>query len=400
MLYIHDRNQRAGPVDAVASDALRHAFFNEHRSTEYVFRARALLRELHRDRLWLSCDCAGDGESSPMLGPRDGRGGLHPFRFGAIKHDPACPFAADINRSSTDTVDDLLGPIHGSWDLEQMVPAAATHEARGQALLRLLKTALFDLGFNRVHASAFHNGRRGAPLLLVDRPYTRLRHLGTKDMGHGVSFAEVGCTFLPGINRTYASLRALASKSGRPNVVGLFIGITEESVPPVRGGSGYLKAKDAAGEQRVIPVLGDIHLPPGDSGSRGPYWTIGLIERAGERQSYRLMEAASMAASDRRTLLPLSDGRQRPVVQLLLEQMQFWRNWKRLELEVELELPLFPCAPGEPRPVALVLDNGRQITISFQDGGKADMQLGHDVVIDDALRRRLTAAVAAASELA
>ena len=398
MLYIHDRHQRGAGLSPAAEEALRQAFFQEQRSTQHLFVARALLRDLHRDRLWLACDCTGTADGSPMLGPRDGRGGLHPFRFGAVGHLESCPFGAAIRLSAMDEHDDPgHGPITGPWDLAALVPAAGSAEERRSGMLRILRTALQDLGFDRVHASAFQRRRKSAPLMMVETPYNRLRHLGAQAMGTRHTFHEVGCTFLPAIHRTYATLEALRKSTGK-QVPGLFIGLTEEAVPPVGSSTGYLKAKDARGEMRVVPVLGDVHLLPDDDGVTGPYWTIALIEPSGDHAPFRLVEAAAIPASDRRTLLPLPGQAYRAVAQLLLDQLQFWRYWPRLSLDVELQVNLFQADQQSVAPVLLKAQTGKPLSLSVRDEDGAAFTIADGVALDDALRRRLTAAMAGASQ--
>lgn len=398
MLYIHDRHERGARLSPAAEEALRQAFFQEQRSTQHLFVARALLRDLHRDRLWLACDCAGTEEGSPMLGPRDGRGGLHPFRFGAVPHLGNCPFGATIHLPTPDGPGELdHGPVTGPWDLSALVPAAGSADERRDGMLRILRTALQDLGFDRVHASAFQRRRKNAPLMMVETPYSRLRHLGEQATGSGHTFSQVGCTFLPAIHRTYSALEALRKSSGKA-VAGLFIGITEEAVPAVGSSTGYLKAKDARGEMRVVPVLGDVHLLEDDDGVSGPYWTIALIEPSGDHAPFRLVEAAAIPASDRRTLLPLPSQAYRPVAQLLLDQLQFWRYWPRLSLDVELQVRLFPAEESNGPPMLLKAQTGKPLSVSVTDEDHAEFTIARDAAQDDGLRRRLTAAMAGASQ--
>lgn len=395
MLYAHDRQHRGRPIDPVSTEALRTSFFTEERSTGLLFRARALLKDLHRSRLWLACDCAGTDDESPMIGPREGKGGIHPFRFGAVAHAETCPFAASIRTlSTTDEFDENSEPLHGAWNLSVLTSPLLSREDRAIGLHRLLRTALVQLGYNRVHASAFQPRRRGEAQML-DQPYARLKHLGAQDMGNGLTFGQVGNTFLPGIVRTYNSLRAIAAQPGHEWVKGIYIGLTEEAVSPQSGADGYLRVKDVGGESRVFPVLGDIHLPPGDSGMRGPYWTVSIIDRVSDKEPFRMMEAAAMPASDRRTLVPLPTGEYRELVHLVLEQLQFWRSWKKLELEAELEIPLFPFNGWGEHSVVIVLPNGRRFVITRSDSSAADMSIDQDAAMDDGMRRRLTAAVAA-----
>jgi hypothetical protein len=329
-----------------------------------------------------------------MIGPREGKGGIHPFRFGAVAHAPECPFAAAIHSmSSTDEVDDKGEPFHGAWDLAGLVSPLLSKDERAHGLHRLLRSALVHLGYNRVHASAFQPRRRGEAQML-DKPYARLRHLGVQDMGNGLTFNQVGNTFLPGIVRTYNLLRAIAAQPGHEYAKGIFIGITEEAVPPQSGADGYLRAKDTNGESRVFPVLGDVHLPPGDTGMRGPYWTVSIIDRVSDKESFRMMEAAAMPASDRRTLVPLPSADYRELVQLVLEQLQFWRSWKKLEIEAELDVPLFPFNDWDANGLSIVLPNGHRFSISLGLDKATDMNLDRDVAMDDGMRKRLTAAIA------
>lgn len=400
MLHVHNRQTRVRPLPEALEAALAAAFFSDVRGADDLVRARALLAELHRDRAWLACDCeSGPDDTWPMIGPRDGRGGMHPFRFGQVTHRPGCPFAGVIRKieSPSDQDADDHGPIEGDWHLADLFPTGQSVEDRREVLSRLLRTALAQLGFERLHVSAFDPASRGKHMRMLETPFGRLRHLGGQAMGNGLTFHEVGLTFLPALPRWLNDLAArLPSATG---VGGIYLGVTEMLVPPDKdGATGFLTARDVRGERRTFPMHGRAFLPAGDNGMLGPYWTLALIE-AGANGRWHLGDVLVMHALDRRTLLPIPTAAHRAAAGLLLEQMQFWRSWKKLTVDVELAAPLFP-SPYPVRPAfALVLPNGMRIAVDIEGSpSQADGVVILSTTNSDpeGTRRRLTAAVARA----
>jgi len=407
MLYIHNRSERLDAYDLVSTEAIRAAFFSDTRSAAELSAARQALTELHRNRLWLACDCCGTTGATPMIGPRDGRGGMHPFRFGEVRHADECAFAGEIRSPSVaDEVEDVDGPILGPWNLESLVHHGPSGEDQAAGLNRLLRTALHQLGYERLHVSSFNKLAPKGQVQLIETPFARLRQLGAQDMGHGITFAQVGCTFLPGINRTYGNLRKLAA--ARPGQVtsGLFIGVIEEVVLPDGTSAGALTSRDTKGERRTVPILGSVHAPPGDNGTHGPYWALGLITQDPRSRQFRLADVTLMHALDRRTLLPIHDAEYRPLGQMLLEQLSFWSEWKKLQAEVEIQIPLFPCNSTEDPGVQLVLACGQRVEVLLDPTGALPVpgdptvHIRRDVPMDDSVRRRLTGAVATAQRTA
>ncbi len=335
MLYIHNRQSRTGPATAELASALRAAFFSDERTLEQLAAARVALADLHRQRLWLACDCAsGADDTWPMIGPRDGRGGMHPFRFGHVSHGQDCPFAGAIRHPEPDASGpDENGALDGPWDLPALFPAGQDPAARREGMSRLLRTALVQLGYDRLHVSSFAPAAVHGQLRLVETPFGRLRHLGGQDVGGQRLFRDVGTTYLPAIPRLLASLPQKASPA-RAGVCGLFIGVTEEATVPLsEHGAGFLTGKDQRGGRRAIPVSGVITLPPGDDGRQGPYWTLALLTLGSDGRCH-VGDVLLIHALDRRTLLPVPGARHRPLASLLLQQMNFLRSWKKLVIEV------------------------------------------------------------------
>lgn len=401
MLYVHNRSERGDPYVMSWTDRICASFFNDGGSAAELLAARQALTELHKNRLWLACDCRGTDGPMPMIGPRDGRGGMHPFRFGEVRHAEGCPFAGDIrSTSSMDEVEDLDGPIAGAWNLEQFVRDGQSATDRASALDRLLRTALHQLGYERLHVSSFDPKSPRGKVHLLETPFVRLRQLATQEIGQGGSFSQVGSTFLPGITRTYGSLRKLADAQPEQTIVGLFIGVIEDAVMPDGVHAGALTARGQKGDRRSISVQGAIHAPAGDSGTAGPYWALGLITENASSKQFRLSEATLIHALDRRTLLPIPDAGYRPICQLLLEQLVFWSQWKKLQAEVELRIPLFRGADAVEGRVQLVLAGGQCVHVSLEHDGSipilkdSTVHLRRDAPVDEAMRRRLTGAIA------
>ena len=406
MLFLHNRSVRGDGYSPALSEAIRSSFFSDDRSSDGLRVARVALTDLHRHRLWLACDCQGTAAAMPMIGPRDGRGGMHPFRFGEVRHAEGCPFAGDIRTPSTvDEADDLSGPVLGSWHLDALVRDELGVADRAAALNRLLRTALHQLGYDRLHVSSFNLQAPRGTVLLLETPFVRLRQLGSQDVGRGQTFSQVGCTFLPGIHRTFASLRKLAeeSKSAAPPV-GLFIGVVEDAVPTDATHAGVLTAKDQQGVRRSIPVSGPIHIPLHDSGTKGPYWAVGLITQHSKSRDFRLSEAALIHALDRRTLFPIPDAEYRPIGKVLLEQVVFWRQWKKLQIEVELRVDLFSSDNHGMNDIELILANGSRLKVQVVPDGLPHEPSDGLVTIearkplDAGIRKLLTAAVASLHE--
>lgn len=396
MLYIHDRQQRAQAWGSSLEAALQRAFFADQPTSDDVATARAALSDLHVNRLWLACDCASghDEDTWPMIGPRDGRGGMHPFRFGHVGHAPGCPFAQRI-RSVAETVetdDDETGPIDGDWVLPKLFPTGQVVDQRRDVMSRLLRTALTQLGIERLHIGSFEPSGR-APRL-TETPFARLKHLGAQPVGEGRAFRDVGTTFLPALPRLIHDMhRAMPDGTG---VAGLYIGVVEDASVDTPGhGTCCLSAKGVGGERRTQPVAGRIFLPHRDRGDAGPYWAIGLIE-ARLPGDWRLTDALLIHALDRRTLLPIPRPAARELAVLLLGQMQFWRTWLRLRLETEICAPLFPSPYPRTPTFELVTPEGHRFgvdlatTPSIPDGVVA---VSPDRLADAGTRRMLTGAI-------
>jgi len=403
MLYVHNRSECVQPYDEKLSSQIWGAFFNDGGSAEQIVSARQALMDLHKNRLWLACDCQGTAGPMPMIGPRDGRGGMHPFRFGEVRHAEGCPFAAEIRSpSSVDDEDDINGPITGPWLLDHLVHPGQSEEKFAFGLDRLLRTALHQLGYERLHVSSFDPKSPRGKVSLLETPFMRLRQLGTQDMGNGVHFSQVGSTFLPAITRTYGSLRKVASEHPERPTVGLFIGVIESADQAAAGHPGVLTARDQKGARRSVPVHGRIRAPAGDHGAAGPYWALGLITEHAPSGQFRLSDATLIHALDRRTLLPIPDATYRPVGQLLLEQLVFWSQWKKLKADVEMRAPLFVDQDPDLRGLQLVLPAGQCVQVVIDQSadvpvpGDATVHLKSDTPMDESMRRRLTGAIASA----
>lgn len=400
MLHIHNRQTRTAPAPRSTVEALRRAFFTDDRTPDQLAVARAALADLHRQRLWLACDCAqGPDDTWPMIGPRDGRGGMHPFRFGHVAHRGDCPFAAAIRPVDlAESGPDEDGQLEGLWDLTALFPVGQDAAERQGVMSRLLRTALAQLGYDRLHVSSFASHVPAGQLRMLETPFARLRHLGGQEIGGSHLFRDVGTTYLPALPRLLSTLGRTSEPAG--TVCGLFVGITEEiTLAQSSYGAGFVVGKDQRGGRCAVPVQGDIRLPVGDDGRHGPYWTLALCVADGDGRC-RLGDVLLLHALDRRTLLPVPSEEHRALARLLLEQMHFWRGWKRLELEVELAAPLFPSPYPRAPAFELVLPDAKRLSIDLAAhvAGMSDHDQG--VILVDATlpeektRRLLTGAVA------
>ena len=269
--------------------------------------------------------------------------------------------------------------------------------ALGRLLVRVLMRASYDIAESGAFRMLGRAGMRRAVAIDIPAHYEQIDRALTLEAGEGGTLGELSCHSLGGISSLPHRMRRAGVDPERHE--GYFVGV----VSSIDGGRLIQSSRDRP------DVVVDLHeaavrrLVP----DNGPQWVAARLRR--QDGVMAPIEMFAQPCLSRGLLLALEHPSERAVAALLLDQLRYWDE--RHGLSIRLRRPL-AAAPGEIR-AQFVLEHGaKAIAVESDDPGRdfafrgmryaaaAGIQRRYVDFVwtsmeedDDAVRRRLTAAV-------
>lgn len=356
----------------------------------------SVLARIHRLHA-LRCDCAGSAEEAPLAcAVRLPSGELTMRWYNGVAHANGCPFwrpAPTHPPSDRASRRPPLGgrqyrPWTGQWSIlgeaisrarlggaappEPQAPSAKLYTELPR-LGRVLLSALHRCGYD--HVSVHDLVDKGPPAALhPDRWAKRIFRLLDEPVAEGLYFKDTSTLRLANLRLWLDTLLPRAApRFGRVRPHGVLIDRVDriEQLSPreavLQGFGG-----DPTATQRVACTVRHF-----GAASVGPYWVILLAGRAGEGDPFEVIDAYSHPLYRNELPVPVDSDYERTMLEVLLDQMRFWKRYPKTAASVALSKPLFdleaPLGPCRPDAVlAMASAQGTPLQLLVECMGSAD----------------------------
>lgn len=333
----------------------------------------AVLSRIHRVHS-LRCDCIA-GEAPQACAVRLPTGDLILRWYNSIAHDRGCPFYREITRPPESAAPSSRPPPGGRaykpWSGQWSILGEAidrAHVGAGEGieprpartpsytalprLGRVLLSALHRCGYDQV--SVHELADKGEPVpSQPDRWAKRIYRLLDEPAGDGLLFKETSTLQLAQLSHWLTRyLPRVSSRFGTLRPQGVLIDRVEridqrgprEAVLTGFGG-------DPNATVTVATMVRHFGVP-----TPGPYWIILLASRSRPGADFEVIDAYAHAAYRMAFPIPVDSEAERRMLDILLDQLRFWRRYPKTASSVSLTKPLFDLdSPlGACRPDALL----------------------------------------------
>lgn len=375
LTVVHSESSRV-PLQAFEDAALRRVATLDDPGQEATTAALSVLARIHRLHP-LRCDCLDPAEEGPQAcAVRLPSGDLGLRWYNGIVHADGCPFFRDIPaREPTERAERRPPPggrAYRAWDGSWSVlgqPISRIKLAPGEApedrpepkspsytalprLGRLLLSALHRTGYDQVGVSELVDQGPPAPRH-PEHWRKRIFRLLDEPAGDGLLFKDTSTLQLAQLSNWLTRyLPRIASRftSARPH--GFLIDRVDsfEQRGPreavLRGFGG-----DPAAEITIACTIRQF-----GPATPGPYWLILMASRASETTGFDVVDAYVHPAYRADLPIPVDSDLERGMLDVLLDQLRFWRRYPKTSASVSLTKPLFDLEGGQGvcRPDALL----------------------------------------------
>lgn len=373
-LYVHDRTAAIKPVPAALARCLGQCFGRDGTPTgDDQEGAGVFLNQLRDEGYWLACMCRGNEVNPPpLMSPRLRQGQIHIWRHGVTPHAENCrfwiaPVAPDQpgnEPAGTPPWDDgwlLLKPARPPATDQPPPPGHGATPPRPQPTVepqipplgRLLNDTLLETGYTIIGPGDTITRRGQSATSRHHDAYAALASVQDRLVAPGLSWRDVGCTFLPALRRHMAGLGKLASRFPHgTRAQGVFLGIVSEVTLVSRFETQLLwRGKDD--RTSVAWVKGPVRYAPTAKSCPGPYWVIAQLAQKEGSDRFVPVAAYAQPVLSKSVLLPIDNQVEREVAETLLAQINYWARADGHNVKVQLEKPLVdelaadgtPCRP-------------------------------------------------------
>lgn len=409
-LKFHDRVHALNDVPPADATVLVACFGQRDTGTEGQHKKAAEILSGLRDRQhWLECQCRVDSvDPKPLMSPRLREGQIHIWRHGVTPHAAGCPFYVEATGRDA-AAPAQPGPVtawDGDWLLlkamatgtPERAPAtgeqapAARYAPAVPALARLLFSILTDTGYTTVAPGDVVTRRDHPAVSRGKEAYAGLASIADRQVGQGLRFRDVGCTFLPGLARHLESLASMAKRfPGGVRPQGLFLGVVN-AIERVDNHRTLLEWRGGKDDRvATATVEGTVRRSGFEKGTSGPFWVIAQLAQQRQGGPFVPVHAYAHPVLSRTVLLAVDSGLERIAAETLLRQINYWASDKGPGVHVQLEKPLFPEDAGEglycQPDFVLWLPAGRRIVVEVMGLEKDPDYLASKAVTHPRMRR-------------
>lgn len=396
MLSIVLSDTRFIPLDPLEDEAFRLLSKDDACDPDADRRVLAVLGRIHRLHS-LRCDCLPAALEAPQAcAVRLPTGDLTWRWYNGVPHAATCPFYREPGQHADPSKKISRPPPGGRaykpWTGEWSILGEAIERARlgaGQGeeprpqrtpsytalprLGRVLLSALHRCGYGQV--SVHDLADKGLPVAAQpDRWAKRIYRLLSEPAGNGLSFKDTSTLQLAQLPTWLTRhLPRHAPSFGNLRPQGVLIDRVdhiEQRGPREAVLTGY------GGNPSATITIGTTVRHFG-AASTGPYWVILLASRSSPDAGFDVIDAYAHPLYRHELPIPVDSDAERAMLDVLLDQLRFWRRYPKTATSVALTKPLFdldsPLGPCRPDALlAMAGPAGRPIQIAVECMGSAD----------------------------
>jgi len=395
MLAVVVSDTRLDPLDPLEDAAFRLLAGTDAADADADRRVLSVLSKIHR-RNSLRCDCVA-GEAPQACAVRLPTGDLILRWYNGIPHATTCPFYREPSSSPEPSKPAARPPAGGRafkpWDGGWSILGDAIDRPRigaGQGaeprpkstpsytslprLGRVLLSALHRCGYDQVSVHELVDKGEPRPSH-PDRWAKRIYRLLDEPAGPELSFKDTGTLQLSQLSNWLTRyLPRVAPRFGALRPQGVLIDRVdhiEQRGPREAILTGF--GGDPLATVTIATTVRHFGVP-----TTGPYWVALLASRASPDAGFDVIDAYAHPAYRSDLPIPVDSAAERAMLDILLDQLRFWRRYPKTDASVSLTKPLFdldsPLGPCRPDAVlAMAGPRGRPLQLIVECMGSEDL---------------------------